>query len=78
MKNLYNIVREAGMDSSNVVKMTIYYLDPAYLPTIVAARNKYFGGDFRPASTAVGVSALARPQLLVEVELTAARMPGSD
>ena len=78
MKNLYNIVREAGMDSSNVVKMTIYYLDPAYLPTIVAARNKYFGEDFRPASTAVGVSALARPQLLVEVELTAARMPGSD
>ena len=78
MKNLYNIVREAGMDSSNVVKMTIYYLDPAYLPTIVAARNKYFGEDFRPASTAVGVSALARPQLLVEVELTAARMPGSN
>jgi len=78
MKNLYNIVREAGMDSDDVVKMTIYYLDAAYLPAIVAARNKYFGDDFRPASTAVGVSALARPGLLVEVELIAARMPVKD
>jgi enamine deaminase RidA (YjgF/YER057c/UK114 family) len=75
MKNLHNIVLEAGMSADDVVKMTIYYLDPEYLPIIVAARNRYFGEDFRPASTAVGVSALARPQLLVEVELIAARMP---
>ena len=75
MKNLHNIVQEAGMDADDVVKMTIYYLDPLYLPIIVAARNRHFGVDFRPASTAVGVSALARPQLLVEVELIAARMP---
>ncbi len=78
MKNLYQIVREAGMDSDDVIKMTIFYLDPAYLPTIVAARNNYFGQDFRPASTAVGVSAFARPQLLMEVELIAARMPAAD
>lgn len=78
MKNLYQIVKEAGMDSDDVIKMTIFYLDPAYLPTIVAARNKYFGQDFRPASTAVGVSAFARPQLLMEVELIAARMPAAD
>jgi enamine deaminase RidA (YjgF/YER057c/UK114 family) len=55
--------------------MTIYYLDPAHLPIIVAARNRYFGEDFRPASTAVGVAALANPKYLVEVELIAARMP---
>ena len=78
MKNLYQIVKEAGMDSDDVIKMTIFYLDPAYLPTIVAARNKYFGQDFRPASTAVGVSAFARPRLLMEVELIAARMPAAD
>ncbi len=75
MRNLYNIVKEAGMNSDDVIKMTIYYLDPAHLPVIVAARNRHFGEDFRPASTAVGVSALARPQYLVEVELVAARMP---
>jgi enamine deaminase RidA (YjgF/YER057c/UK114 family) len=75
MRNLYNIVIEAGMSSDDVIKMTIYYLDPEHLPIIVAARNKYFGADFRPASTAVGISALANPAYLVEVELVAARLP---
>jgi enamine deaminase RidA (YjgF/YER057c/UK114 family) len=75
MRNLYNIVVEAGMSSEDVIKMTIYYLDPKHLPTIVAARNRYFGDDFRPTSTAVGVAALANPAYLVEVELVAARLP---
>ena len=74
MQNLHNIIKEGGMDSQDVVKMTIYYLDPAHLPVIVAARNRYFGEDFRPASTAVGVPALARPQYLVEVEAVAAKV----
>jgi enamine deaminase RidA (YjgF/YER057c/UK114 family) len=75
MKNLYNIVLEAGMASEDIVKMTIFYLDPAHLPVIVKARNRYFGDDFRPASTAVGVAALARPGYLVEVEAIAAKIP---
>ncbi len=74
MRNLFNIVLEAGMTSENVVKMTIYYLDAAHLPIIVAARNRYFGDDFRPASTAIGVAALAKANYLVEVELVAARI----
>jgi len=77
MSNLYKIVVEAGMSSEDVIKMTIYYLDPIHLPTIIAARNRYFGDDFRPASTAVGISALANEAYLVEVELVAARMPVS-
>lgn len=75
MRNLYNIVKEAGMTSDDVIKMTIYYVDPTHLPIIVAARNRHFGDDFRPASTAVGVAALANPKYLVEVELVAAKMP---
>jgi enamine deaminase RidA (YjgF/YER057c/UK114 family) len=75
MRNLYNIVEEAGMTSDDVIKMTIFYLDPAHLSVIVAARNRYFGDDFRPASTAVGIAALANPDYLVEVELVAARIP---
>jgi 2-iminobutanoate/2-iminopropanoate deaminase len=78
MRNLFEIVREAGMSSNDVVKMTIYFLDPAYLSVIVAARNRYFGEDFAPASTAIGVSALARPEFLVEVELIAARIPADN
>ena len=78
MRNLFEIVRAAGMSSDDIVKMTIYFLDPAYLATIVAARNRYFGEDFAPASTAIGVSALARPEFLVEVELIAARVSADD
>ena len=73
MKNLYNVIRAAGMDSGDVVKMNIYFIDPAHLSVIVTARNKYFGENFAPASTAVGVSALARPDYLVEVEAVAAK-----
>jgi len=77
MQNLYNIVIAAGMSSDDVIKMTIYYRDPKDLSAIIAARNKHFGADFKPASTAVGVSALANPDYLVEVELVAARVPDS-
>ena len=75
MRNLFNIVVEAGMSPDDVIKMTIYYLDPVHLPLIVAARNRHFGEDFRPASTAVGIQALANPAYLLEVELVAARLP---
>jgi enamine deaminase RidA (YjgF/YER057c/UK114 family) len=78
MRNLLNIVKEAGMTPDDVIKMTIYYLDPADLPAIVAARNKHFGEHFQPTSTAVGVSALANEAYLVEVELVAARVPQSE
>jgi len=74
MQNLYNIVIAAGMSSDDVIKM---YRDPKDLSAIIAARNKHFGADFKPASTAVGVSALANPDYLVEVELVAARVPDS-
>jgi 2-iminobutanoate/2-iminopropanoate deaminase len=75
MRNLYNIVIAAGMSSDDVIKMTIYYRDPKDLSAIIDARNKHFGADFKPASTAVGVSALANPAYLLEVELVAARVP---
>lgn len=77
MKNLHAVIVEGEMSSEDIVKMTIYYTDPENLKIIVAARNRYFGDDFRPASTAVGVSALARPEYLVEVEAIAARMPAT-
>jgi enamine deaminase RidA (YjgF/YER057c/UK114 family) len=75
MRNLYNILVAAGMASDDVIKMTIYYRDAKDLSAIIAARNKYFGDDFKPTSTAVGVSALANPAYLLEVELVAARIP---
>ena len=74
MKNLANVLQAAGMTGANIVKMTIYYVDQEYLDIILAARNRQFGENFRPASTVVVVKALARPKYLVEVEAIAAKL----
>ncbi len=74
MKNLYAVIKAAGMDSDNVLKLTIYYTQPEHLGIIFEARKRYFGKNFRPGSTAIIVKALAGPKLLVEVEAIAAKV----
>lgn len=73
-KNLYAVVRAAGMDSENVLKITMFYLKRDDIGAIIAARDKYFGKDFRPNSTALVVKSLAREHILVEVEAIAAKL----
>jgi enamine deaminase RidA (YjgF/YER057c/UK114 family) len=53
-----------------VIKVTIYLTDMKYLPNVVAARSRYFSEPY-PASTMIEVSALALPDLLVEIEAVA-------
>ena len=74
MANLKNVLLDADMSAHDVVKMTIYYVEPDALDVILAARNRHFGADFRPASTVLVVKALARPKYLVEVEAIAAKV----
>ena len=73
-KNLYDVVKAAGMDSENVLKITIFYLEREHIGIIINARNKYFGEDFRPNSTALVVKSLANERILVEVEAIAAKV----
>lgn len=72
-KNMNVTLREAGTDFSNLVKLTIYVkdYDQSMLPAIRAVRNKYINVDRPPAATLLGVSALAFPELLIEVEAVA-------
>ena len=72
-KNLYEVVKAAGMGPENVLKVTMFYLERKHIGIIIAARDKYFGEGFRPASTALVVKSLAGPQILVEVEAIAAK-----
>lgn len=74
MENLFEVVKAAGMGSEHILKMTVYYLEQDQIGPIFAARNKVFGENFRPGSTAVVVKSLASPGLLVEVEAIAARL----
>jgi 2-iminobutanoate/2-iminopropanoate deaminase len=66
MHNLKAILREAGMQFSNVVKTTIYLTDMNRFADINEIYGKYFEGNF-PARETVQVSALPR---FVNVEIS--------
>jgi enamine deaminase RidA (YjgF/YER057c/UK114 family) len=71
-RNVVTALDAAGAKPSDVVKLTTYVVGhrPELLQSIMAARRPAFG-DHHPASTYVGVQALARPQYLIEVEAIA-------
>jgi enamine deaminase RidA (YjgF/YER057c/UK114 family) len=53
------------------VKLGVYVTDMAYLPALRAARDAVVDTTRPPASTAVQVVALARPEFLIEVDALA-------
>src|SRR5438105_2880747 len=68
--NLRRILDAAGARPSDVAKVTIFMRDVDQRPLINPVRQEFFGAH-RPASTLVEVSALVRPDLLVEIEAVA-------
>lgn len=70
--NLARCLAAAGARPDQVTKITIYVVGhrPEFLPVISAARIAVFG-DHRPADTLVGVSTLAEPGYLIEVDAIA-------
>lgn len=70
-QNLRLVVEACGGTMDDIVKLNIYTTDAAYRSAIVAARERHFKDGQYPASTYVVISALAVPQLLVEVEAVA-------
>ena len=70
LENLRTVVEDAGATLDAVVKLTVFLTDMSKLRDYTRVKAEFFGGD-QPASTAVEVSALARPELMVEVEALA-------
>jgi enamine deaminase RidA (YjgF/YER057c/UK114 family) len=70
-ENLEIALVAAGANFSNLVKLTIYATDARYLQPIAAVRRHYLGSPDPAPSTFVVISALARPELLVEIEAIA-------
>lgn len=68
--NVIEVLREAGMDASHLVKINTYVTDQAYLADVAKVRLACLG-DARPASTVVVTNALARPEWLVEIDAVA-------
>jgi enamine deaminase RidA (YjgF/YER057c/UK114 family) len=61
----------AGAGWDDVVRRTIYTLRPGEFELIGAAIREVTGGAADPPQTIIGVSGLALPGLLIEIELTA-------
>ena len=70
-RNLRTVLEQAGGSLDDVVKLTVYLTDMSRLREYSSIRAEYMRGA-PPASTAVGVTALARPDMMIEVEALAA------
>lgn len=69
--NLKSVLRTAGASLGDIVKMTIYLTDVAYVDAYRQVRNETFG-DPLPPSTLVVVTSLFSAEYLVEIEAIAA------
>ena len=69
-EKIKGMVEAAGGTMADVVKITVYVTNIKNNVKVWEARREFFTGDF-PASTLVEVSALAAPEILVEIEAIA-------
>ena len=70
MYNIKMLLEEAGGELEDICKITIYIIDPRYREDVYRIVGKWLKGVF-PVSTGIVVSALARPEWLVEIDATA-------
>lgn len=72
--NIAALLRVHGLDQSSIIKLTLFVVAGQDIRTVRTARVKLLGAH-KPTSTAVFVSQLVDPALLVECEAIAAKQP---
>ncbi len=70
MKNVKQLLEEAGSELSHVCKITVYITDRAYREPVYRNIGKWLKGVF-PVSTGLIVQGLARPEWLMEIDVIA-------
>jgi enamine deaminase RidA (YjgF/YER057c/UK114 family) len=70
MKNVKQLLSEAGAGLEHICKITIYLTDPRFRESVYRTVGRWLQGVY-PAATGVVVAGLARPEWLVEVDVTA-------
>ncbi|MCX7300598.1 MAG: RidA family protein [Rhodobacterales bacterium] len=69
------ILVEGGMEPEDVIRINAFVTDRSHMAGYMAARDEWLAGVERlPASTLVIVSGFTRPEFVVEVEVTAAKV----
>ncbi|MFY9528092.1 MAG: RidA family protein [Candidatus Acidiferrales bacterium] len=73
LENLKIALTAAGATMENLIKVNYYVvnLKPDQVRIIREVRSKYFSAERPPASTLVGVTALAREDFMIEIEAVA-------
>jgi len=70
LQNIRDALQAVGADMGDVLKVTVFLTDIGDRAAINPVRKEFFG-DAKPASTLFEVSALAVPDMLVEIEAVA-------
>jgi enamine deaminase RidA (YjgF/YER057c/UK114 family) len=71
-RTIAKVLGEAGFTLADVVRARYYIIDHADADAVLAICGEHFR-DIRPASTIVVVTGLYRPEMKVEIEVTAKR-----
>jgi enamine deaminase RidA (YjgF/YER057c/UK114 family) len=70
MANIALLLAEAGAELADIVRVVVYLTDVRYRNPVYQVMGRWLKGVF-PVSTGVVVTALARPEWQVEIEVTA-------
>jgi enamine deaminase RidA (YjgF/YER057c/UK114 family) len=70
MSNINMLLEEAGSGLEDICKIVIYLVDALYREPVYRVVGRWLKGVY-PVSTGLVVSALARPEWLVEIDVTA-------
>ena len=70
MSNVAMLLDECGSSLEDVVKVVVYVTDIRYREPVYRVMGRWLKGVY-PVSTGLVVSALARPEWLVEIDVTA-------
>jgi enamine deaminase RidA (YjgF/YER057c/UK114 family) len=71
MRNLKVAMEAVGVGWGDIVRRTIYTTEPTEYETITRAIDEVTAGAQHPAQTIVGITGLAVPGCLIEIECTA-------
>jgi enamine deaminase RidA (YjgF/YER057c/UK114 family) len=73
LKNIEIVLAEAGATKADIVRMRTYVVNhtPDKLEPVGAALGEFWGDVVPAANTWIGVQALAMPDFLIEIEVTA-------
>ena len=70
MKCVKQLLGEAGARLEHICKITIYLIDPRYREDVYRVIGEHLKGVY-PVSTGLVVQALARPEMLMEIDVDA-------